>query len=94
MFDEQILPFGKMLSVWRAKSRSSHRDSFRKYLFFFSRSNLYRIFQEGLYVLRKRHDFPGGFIEKIMFFQGESICSSNRPYYLIEQILIFPKTLI
>ena len=31
---------------------------------------------------------------KDMFFQGGSICSSNRSYYLIEQILIFPETLI
>ena len=57
--------------------RSSHRDSFRKYLLFFSRSNLFIIFQEGPSVRRKD-----------MFFQGGSICSSNKPYYLIEQILI------
>ena len=36
-----------------------------------------QIFQEGL---SKRHVFQGG-----------SICSSNRPYYLIEQILIYPR---
>ena len=36
-----------------------------------------RIFHEGL---SKRHVFQGG-----------SICSSNRHYYLIEQILIFPR---
>ena len=47
--------------------RSSHRDSFRKYLFFFSRSNLFIIFQEGPFVPRTDMNFPGG-----------SICSSNR----------------
>ena len=47
--------------------RSSHRDSFRKYLFFFSRSNLFIIFQEGTLVPRTDMNFPGG-----------SICSSNR----------------
>ena len=36
-----------------------------------------RIFQEGL---SNRHVFQGG-----------SICSLNRPYYLIEQIMIFPE---
>ena len=89
------------------KSRSSHRDSFRKYLFFFSRYNLFIIFQEGPSVRRTDMNFPGGSIcssnihkfsrrayRKDMFFQGGSICSSNRPYYLIEQILIFPETLI
>ena len=39
-----------------------------------------RIFQEGI---SNRH-----------VFQGVFICPSNRPYYLIEQILIFPETLI
>ena len=47
--------------------RSSHRDSFRKYLFFFSRSNLFIIFQEGPSVRRTDMNFPEG-----------SICSSNR----------------
>ena len=28
-----------------------------------------------------------------MFFRESSICSSNRPYYLIEQILIFQEAL-
>ena len=87
--------------------RSSHRDCFRKYLFFFSRSNLFIIFQEGPFVPQTDMNFPGGSIcslnrhefsrrayRKDMFFQGGSICSSNRSYYLIEQILIFPETLI
>ena len=85
-------------------SRSSHRDSFRKYLFFFSRSNLLKFFQECPFAPRTDMNFPGGSIcssnrhefsrrayQKDMFFQGGSICSSNRPYYLIEQILIFPR---
>ena len=67
--------------------RSSHRDSFPKYLFFFSRSNLFTILQEVLSVLRTDTNFSGGFIETDMFFQGGSICSSIRPYYFIEQIL-------
>ena len=49
------------------KVRSSHREGFRKYLFFFSRSNLFIIFQEGPFVPRTDMNFPGG-----------SICSSNR----------------
>ena len=28
-----------------------------------------------------------------MFFQEDSICSSNKPFYLIEQILISQKSL-
>ena len=45
--------------------------------------------------------FPGAtfsqfsrFVKQTCFFPGGSICSSNRPYYLIEKILIFPETLI
>ena len=41
-----------------------------------------------------RHEFSRRAYRKDMFFQGGSICLSNRPYYLIEQILIFPETLI
>ena len=41
-----------------------------------------------------RHEFSRRAYRKDMFFQRGSICSSNRPYYLIEQILIFPETLI
>ena len=87
--------------------RSSHRDSFWKYLFLFFRSNLFIIFREGPFVCRTDMNFPGGsiyvFFEQIqifqdsrrayrkdMFFQG-GICSLNRPYFLIEQILIFPE---
>ena len=51
----------------RYKVRSSHRDSFRKYLLFFSRSNIFIIFQEGLFVPWADMNFPGG-----------TICSSNR----------------
>ena len=72
--------------------RSSHRDSFRKYLFFFSRSNLFIIFQEGLYVLRTDTNFPEGLIEKTCFFKEvlsvrrtDLFISSNR------MILIFPE---
>ena len=41
-----------------------------------------------------RHKFSKRVYRTDMFFQGGFICSSNRPYYLIEQILIFPKTFI
>ena len=58
---------------------SSNRNEFSRRVY-----NMFfeqtQIFQEGY---SKRH-----------VFQGSSICSSNRPYYLIEQILIFPETLI
>ena len=71
-------------------------------MFFFSRSNLLKFFQECPFVPQTDMNFPGGSIclsnrhefsrrayRKDMFFQEGSICSSNRPYYLIEQILIF-----
>ena len=63
--------------------------SFQKYLFFFSRSNLFVIFQEGPFVRRTDMNFPGG-----------SICSSNRHefsrrvYMFFEQTQIFPGGLI
>ena len=66
MFFEQIQIFQDSRRAYR-KDRSSHRDSFRKYLFFFSRSNFFIIFQEGPFVPRTDMNFPGGFI-----------CSSNR----------------
>ena len=50
-----------------AMFRSSYRDSFQKYLFFFSRSTPFIIFQEGPFFSRTDMNFPGG-----------SICSSNR----------------
>ena len=48
-------------------------------------------FQESLYVLQTDTNFPGELIERTCFL---SICSSNNPHYLIEQILIFSKTFI
>ena len=63
--------------------RSSHRDSFRKYLFFFSRSNLFIIFQEGLFVPRTDMNFPGG-----------SICSSNRHTFSRRVYMFFEQTRI
>ena len=69
--------------------RSSHRDSFRKYLFFFSRRNLFIIFQEGPFVPRTDINFP-----------GVCICSSNRHefskrvYYVLRTDPNFPGGLI
>ena len=40
-----------------------------------------------------RHKYSRRANRKDMFFQGGSICSSNRPYYFIKHILIFPETL-
>ena len=61
--------------------RSSNRDSFRKYLFFFSRSNLFIIFQEGTFVPRTDMNFPGG-----------SICSSNRHEFSRRVYMFFEQT--
>ena len=63
--------------------RSSHQDSFRKYLFFFSRSNLFIIFQEGPFVPRADINFP-----------GESICSSNRHEFSRRVYMFFEQTQI
>ena len=63
--------------------RSSHRDSFRKYLFFFSRSNLFIIFQEGPFVSRTDMNFP-----------GDSICSSNRHEFSRRVYMFFEQTRI
>ena len=78
--------------------RSSHQDSFRKYLFFFSRSNLFMIFQECLFVPRTDMNFQGGSIcswnrhefsrrayRKDMFF-------SRRFYLFVEQTLVSHRT--
>ena len=43
--------------AWVLKS-VPHRDSFPKYLFFFSRSNLFILFQEGPFVPRIDMNFP------------------------------------
>ena len=67
----------------RKVCRSSHRDSFRKYLFFFSRSNLFIIFQEGPFVRRTDMNFP-----------GESICSSNRHEFSRRVYMFFEQTRI
>ena len=62
---------------------SSHRDSFRKYLFFFFRSNLFIIFQEGLFVCRTDMNFP-----------GRSICSLNRHEFSRRVYMFFEQTQI
>ena len=64
-------------------TRSSHRDSFRKDLFFFSRSNLFIIFQEGPFVPQTDMNFPGG-----------SICSSNRHEFSRRVYMFFEQTQI
>ena len=64
--------------------RSSHRDSFRKYLFFFSRSNLFIIFQESPFVRRTDMNFPGGLIEKT--------CFSKMLYLFVEQTSLSHRT--
>ena len=64
-------------------TRSSHRDSFRKYLFFFSRSNLFIIFQVGPFVRRTDMNFPGG-----------SICSLNRHEFSRRVYMFFEQTRI
>ena len=63
--------------------RSSHGDSFRKYMFFFSRSNLFIIFQESPFVPRTDMNFPGG-----------SICSSNRHTFSRRVYMFFEQTRI
>ena len=89
-------------SPWtRPPSRSSHRDGFSKYLFFFSRSNLLTIFQESLSVRRIDTNFPGGFIcssNRHFFFQ-EGLFShrtysfSRKPYLVLKHILFFRRPL-
>ena len=79
-------------------SRSSHRDSFRKYLFFFSRSNLFIIFQECLFVPRTDRNFPGGSIcssEQTRIFQeglSKRHVFSRRFYLFVEQTLLSHRT--
>ena len=63
--------------------RSSHWDSFRKYLVFFSRSNLFMIFEECPLVPRTDMNFPGG-----------SICSSNRHKFSRRVYMFFEQTRI
>ena len=62
------------------RNRSSHRDGFSKYLFIFSRSNLFIIFQGNLSVRRKDMFFPGGFIKHRHVL-------SRRVYLFVEQTL-------
>ena len=78
-------------SLGCSKTRSSHRDSFRKYLFFFSRSNRFIIFQEGLLCSSNRHEFSRRAYRKDMFFEGGSICSSNRPILSHRTDINFPR---
>ena len=69
---------------------------FSKISVFFSRSNFFIIFQEGPFVPQTDMNFPGGFIcssNKHEFSRRvyQSISLSNRPYYVIKQILNFPR---
>ena len=78
MFDVSFLVFFESFDI---KLRSSHRDSFRKYLFFFSRSNLFIIFQVGPFVPRTDMNFPEG-----------SICLSNRHEFSRRVYMFFEQT--
>ena len=82
------------LNKFPVNEKSSHQDDFSNYcyLFFISRSNL--IFQKGLFVRRTDMFFSRRSID--MVFEQTHIFQeglSNRPYYLIQQILIFPETI-
>ena len=73
--------------------RSSHRDSFRKYLFFFSRSNLFIVFQEGL---SKRHVFSRRFylfVEQTFLSHRTDTNFPQNPYLVLEHIRIFQEPL-
>ena len=86
--------------------RSSHRDGFRKYVLFFQKQPFYNfpggcncssnrhVFFTRVYIMffGQTRIFQEGFSNRHVF-QGGSIGSSNRSYYLIEQILIFQETL-
>ena len=60
------------------RSIHRHRDSFQKYLFFFSRSNLFIIFQEGPFVRRTDMNFPGIVYIIIMFFKQTQFLQDCR----------------
>ena len=76
--------------------RSSHWDSFSKFLFFISRSNLFNIFQKGPFVLSSSVYFVVCSSNRHgMFFSGGSICLSNInfPGGFIEQTCFFKEGL-
>ena len=89
-----------MVETFEQNTRISHRDSFRKYLFFFSKSNLFIIFQEGLYVLRtdtmKRHIFSRRFylfVEQTLLSHRTDTNFPRNPYLVVEHIRIIFRTL-
>ena len=65
------------------------RRYFKISVLFFQEQPFYNFPGESIYSL-KRHVFSR---KQTCFFQGSFICSSNRPYYFIEQILISQKPL-
>ena len=90
-YDREYLDsiYSQPLDVYEVQSLFQKQPPrrFSKYLFFFSRSNLFTIFQEGLSVLQTDTNFPGGFIEQTRRF----ICSSKRPYFSSNIWTNFPK---
>ena len=60
--------------------RTSHRDDYSKYLFFFSRTTFLQ-FSRKVYLFVERHEFSIKVYWTDMCFQGGSICSSNRPLF-------------
>ena len=62
--------------LYKTKNTSTTEDNqkqppkqFSKISVLFSRSNLFKILQEGPFVRRTDMNFPGGFIEKTCFFK-------------------------
>ena len=70
-------------TLWKKGQKQPPRQS-PKYLFFYSRSNLFIIFQDGLdNVLRTDTNFPGGFIKKTCFFkEGLSVGRTDLIFFL------------
>ena len=67
---------------------------FQNICYFFQEQPFYNFPGGSICTSNHRHKFSRRVYRTDMFFQEGSICSSNRTCYLIEQILIFPETLI
>ena len=66
-------------------SEAATKMVFQNICSFFLGVTFFTIFQEGLSVRQTDMFFPGRSMFKQTFFQGGSICLSNRPYYLVDR---------
>ena len=103
------IPNSQTHTSWHTPEAATPRQFFKIFVLFFQEQPFYnfpegsicslnrhrRFFQEGLYYVLRTDKFSRRvLLNRHVFFQRGSVHRTDRPYYLIKQILVFPVTII